>query len=157
MTDVTAKKVLLTDASGNYIVPVIDPDDAANQDLSNLTSKGQAKFDAKLDKSTLTDCYVVVKKSDPSTMPSWYRIWSDGWCEQGGELGFTSTGWVKGTKSLNIPFKDTKYNVMVMGNWSDAASSSCTVTAKTTDSFTIKYAINTTAQKGVWRAEGYIS
>lgn len=47
MPNVPAKKVLLTDSSGNYIVPVIDPSDIAdkaNVDLSNLSETGDNYF-----------------------------------------------------------------------------------------------------------------
>lgn len=87
---------------------------------------------------------------------SWYRVYSDGWCEQGGELGWTSSNWASNTKVLIKPFRDTTYNLIVLGNWSNSESSSCSISAKTTIDFTVRYAINIAVQKGVWYACGYI-
>ena len=56
------------------------------------------------------------------------------------------------TRSHEIP----NYNVITLGNWSDAASSSSLITAKTTNSFTVTYAANNTTQLGVWQCTGYV-
>ena len=50
---------------------------------SGLQSKANA------DLSNCTRPYIV-ETSDKSILPSWYRVWSDGWCEQGGEVTVTS-------------------------------------------------------------------
>ena len=44
---------------------------------------------ANADLSNCTRPYIV-ETSDKSILPSWYRVWSDGWCEQGGEVTVTS-------------------------------------------------------------------
>ena len=46
---------------------------------------------------------------------SWYRVWSDGWCEQGGvfDRGSDITTWGTVMISLVHPFKDTHYTLMV--------------------------------------------
>lgn len=42
---------------------------------------------------------------------NWYRIWSDGWCEQGGETeAIESTGY---TVSLLKPFQNTNYHIQI--------------------------------------------
>ena len=82
---------------------------------------------------------------------------SDKCCEQGGFLGWNNNGWSTTTKNLVKPYKNTSYDVIVLGNWSDAASSSCTITAKKVNSFTCINAINNTTQKGVWRAIGFVN
>ena len=46
---------------------------------------------------------------------------------------------------------------MPLGNWSGSESSSCTVQAKTTNSFEVRYAINNTSQLGSWVTLGYAS
>lgn len=52
----------------------------------------------------------VIEVSDPSLMPSWYRVWNSGWCEQGGRL--TS----KGTQTLLKNYADTNYGVHLTYN-----------------------------------------
>lgn len=44
---------------------------------------------------------------------SWYRVWSDGWCEQGGNI------LVNGTKTLTFlkHFKNTNYNFFVQSTY----------------------------------------
>lgn len=46
---------------------------------------------------------------------SWYRVWSDGWCEQGGVFDRGSDITTGGTVMISLvhPFKDTHYTLMV--------------------------------------------
>ena len=55
-----------------------------------------------------------------------------------------------------LPYKNTNYIFKVNGNWNDAASSSATITAKTTTEVTYTIAVNNGAQRGWWEANGYI-
>ena len=52
-----------------------------------------------------------VEISDKSLMPSWYVVYNDGWCEQG---GYVNSGWYS-TNQVDItflkPFKDTNFDV----------------------------------------------
>ncbi len=86
---------------------------------------------------------------------SGYRLYADGFCVQWGELGWTSGSWAVGTKTLLKPYLDTSYILLPLGNWSNSESSSCTVQAKTTNSFEVRYAINNTSQLGSWITLGY--
>ena len=87
----------------------------------------------------------------------WYRVYSDGWCIQGSCNKLPQTGnWASTTVTLIKAYKDTNYNIITLGNWSDAGASSCVVTAKTTNSFTVTYAANNTTQLGVWQCTGYV-
>lgn len=94
---------------------------AANQDLSNLSQTGQAVIDGKADtnlsnvpttKGILTESY--------NNSGSWYRVYSDGWCEQGGVIG--SEGTTRGkTQSISFakPFRDRNYTIIAVdGNTS---------------------------------------
>lgn len=49
----------------------------------------------------------IIETSDKALLPSWYRIWSDGWCEQGGY----STA--NGNITLLKPYINTNFNVVV--------------------------------------------
>ncbi len=47
-------------------------------------------------------------KSTYSSGATWYRIWSDGWIEQGGRVNTTTSS---GTVTFPKAFKDTNYNL----------------------------------------------
>lgn len=84
-------------------------------------------------------------------------IISDGWCQQGGiPKTATNGGWEEITVTLHRSYRDTNYIVKVNGNWSDAASSSATITEKKINSFKCILATNNATQLGWWEAGGYI-
>ena len=76
---------------------------------ANLINAGriEEKIVGKLDRSDvkayITETYV--------NGASWYRIWSDGWIEQGGYVSSIATG---GTITFLKPFKDTNYIPLVV-------------------------------------------
>ena len=79
---------------------------------------------------------------------SWYRVWSDGWCEQGFCPASASASTYT-TATLLKPFKDTNYSIFISfynGNWYPRFNS------KTTSSFTFD-----TNVKACWIACGYIN
>lgn len=58
---------------------------------------------------------------------SWYRVYSDGWCEQGGV--YTSGN----TLTFIKPFKDTNYNIQAKPiNWHAGGIALCAVKTSTT-------------------------
>ena len=117
---------------------------------ANLISVGSVfNTIADLKGKTLVETY--------SSGTSGYRLYADGWCIQWGELGWTSSSWAVSTRTLLKPYLNTSYLVLPLGNWSGSESSSCTVQAKTTTSFEVRYAINSTAQLGAWVTLGYAS
>lgn len=88
---------------------------------------------------------------------SWYRVYSDGWCEQGGN----STGWSNGTsKSISLlkTFIGTDYSVFLqqIGTRGYAAEANTSVTSKSTTEFSAATGIIYTGSLD-WRACGYIS
>ena len=78
---------------------------------------------------------------------SWYRVWSDGWCEQGGYTGV-------GTVTFLKPFINTNYNITLglAANSGDAYS--CLWNNKTKTSF---YFHVGSGRHGDWKASGYIN
>ena len=88
---------------------------------------------------------------------SWYRVYADGWCEQGGAWG-TSTGtWASANVTFLKPFVNNYYALFVQGNWNDGAYSSCKVTSRSGTGFTGTYANNLySVMPSLWRACGYI-
>ncbi len=86
---------------------------------------------------------------------SFYRLYSDGWLEQGGFFGTSTGGWASVAFTYLKPFQNTNYQLFCLGNWNSAESSSCKVTAKSTTGATVTYANNTTnVQLSVWYACG---
>lgn len=84
---------------------------------------------------------------------SWYRVWSDGWCEQGGIANST-------TQQVNITllknYKDTNYSPIAISNVSGGASNyNSSVSHLTTSSFQFNSMINK-ACICFWEAKGYI-
>ena len=83
---------------------------------------------------------------------SWYRIWSDGWIEQGGLVSSSTSG----TILLLKPYNTTDYITMLTPLRSDA---SYPITAWVTLPYTttsFDFAATPTYTGAVlWRAEGY--
>lgn len=99
----------------------------------------------------------VVEVSDKSLMPSWYRVYSDGWCEQGGydETTYTDSH----TYSLLKNYIDTKYiiNVTCLANTSIGSVPFIHKPSKTESSFKYQLSSSGGAYGGVsWQASGYI-
>ena len=96
-------------------------------------------------------------KSTYSSGTTWYRVWSDGWIEQGGRKAVSGDGvW---TVTLPKAMKDTNYNLT---QWTGFQSSYKTqydnglqITALTTTSFT--YSSWAYVNTLFWRIEGYMA
>jgi len=93
---------------------------------------------------------------------SWYRIWSDGWCEQGGYYGSAIPTDGQATIQLLKPFSDTNYHIyqQTYGSTSGAEGTDiCVKTdSKTTTMFILCNEGYVATMSGLdWKAEGYIS
>lgn len=92
---------------------------------------------------------------------SWYRIWSDGWCEQGGVVdSVAADSYTSATVNLLVEYGDTDYYASVM-QWDngqtlgiDLATGGESIHTKSTDSFVISTYSWTYGR--MWRAEGYL-
>lgn len=89
----------------------------------------------------------------------WYNWYSDGWCEQGGNINAATYGGTVNTVTLMIPYLDTNYNLVgVKSSVADTGSVALNLPAnsKTTTSFnwSVAYSSNLTREL-CWRAEGY--
>ena len=119
----------------------------------SVSSGKITKFDIKLPfraigYSDLAEAHVVIQTYKNGT--SWYRIWSDGWCEQGGR-GNTANSNV--TVNLLKAFKDTTYTVSIGNNTNGAyaSPSSCDIVSNSQ----IRLRCAGTAE-WMWQACGYI-
>ena len=121
----------------------------------DTTSKGLRIHDGTTQGGYKVPVLVEVQRPALSNNYTWARRYSDGWVEQGGFIDGGTTGWETATITFPFEMSDTNYQLFCLGNWSDAQSSSCQVTAKTTTGATIRHANNTTTiQKTVWYACG---
>ena len=118
----------------------------ANADLSNCTSP-------------IVSAPYIVEMSDKSILPSWYRVWSDGWCEQGGRLGAASAS--KYTITFLKEFIDTNYSLIstdstgTSSNTDTGGANECVYLGNyTTSGFTASIGEN--RQASSWEAKGYI-
>lgn len=118
-------------------------------------SETNTALNAKVNNSDLVQCEVIVETWHEGT--EWYRVWSDGWCEQGGAWGTNTSNWANASVVFHKSFVDTNYNLLVQGNWNEAGSSSCKVTARSNTGFTGTYANNLySVMPSYWEAKGYI-
>lgn len=87
---------------------------------------------------------------------SWYRVYSDGWCEQGGQSATPYGG--NSTVTLLCQYTNTNYNVVMSGRESNNFASSLNSYDKTVFSFKVQagYDGNWQAQAFSWQASGYI-
>ena len=96
----------------------------------------------------------LIKKYNNGT--DWYRIYADGWCEQGGNVKTATSG----TVTLLKPYINTEYSLI--GSWSYPVTSAdtggldaaCMLSNKTTTSFRYSAVENYYIQ---WEAKGYIA
>lgn len=90
---------------------------------------------------------------------SWYRVWSDGWCEQGGTETFASTANRTSDVVLLKELDSSDYQIFLMGFGSSGALG-IRVSAQSTTGFSytqISAAGNYLGTKVYWEAKGYIS
>lgn len=89
---------------------------------------------------------------------SWYRVYSDGWCEQGGSANSSGA-----LVSLLKPYTNTYYTINLGGGQSNGwgvAAHSFTYYNKTTSGFNIRMEENSTLSGGMnctWQTYGYIN
>ena len=79
---------------------------------------------------------------------SWYRVYSDGWCEQGGNIAPSAT-----SISLLKSYRDSDYGVLMVGSSYGDGDQAIGVTSRTISSFTVK----TSGYYRYWQACGYMA
>lgn len=131
-------------AKGNGNLYYYVGDTLQNVDLINIARMQEMLVD-KLD----TPPRYVVEVSDKSLLPSWYIVYNDGWCEQGGYSPDKWTGSANSTISFLKEFLNTEYFVILNQTNGDRAAN---VTQRTTTSFTK----SGNGGSDCWKASGYI-
>ena len=91
---------------------------------------------------------------------NWYRVWSDGWCEQGGQVRNAPGGDGTITKTDFIkPFKDTNYfvnKVVVSSSGAQYNTSYVAIYEKAASYFKSFTTTTAGANNFDWEAKGYI-
>ena len=85
---------------------------------------------------------------------NWYRVWSDGWCEQGGVYSKNNSG--QSTITLHRNYVDTNYQVFLTPQYSANVQNMTCLYSKATDQFIIVGNNNSNGYKEQWEAKGYI-
>lgn len=86
---------------------------------------------------------------------AWYRIYDDGWVEQGGLIPLTSTGWKDNyVITLPITMMNNQYNINFMNGYTDYIDHDTVVTARTTTNFTIRRYVSYQSE-ACWEVKGY--
>lgn len=92
-----------------------------------------------------------------SSGTSWYRVWSDGWCEQGGQTSSISTG-ASLSVQLHKTFSDTDYTLLVTSNSNYYANAQANNTAVKTSSSEILISNGSNISTVFsWEAKGFIA
>ncbi|MEE3349914.1 MAG: hypothetical protein VZR09_07730 [Candidatus Gastranaerophilaceae bacterium] len=88
---------------------------------------------------------------------SWYRVWSDGWCEQGGGVYIAgATG--GGDITLLKAYSNIDYSVMLTNsNYLVNSTPGVTPDSKTTTGFSVDYPTAEAVSDVYWETKGYIN
>lgn len=114
----------------------------------------QAALSGKVDVADLAEIQCVVQTYHNGT--EWYRIYSDGWCEQGGIVTGTTVG-QEITINLAVEFADTDYSIQATQARPNVSADNYPYVksgSKTTQSFVLRVDNQT---ENFWEAKGYIS
>jgi len=144
-----------------YIVIATSTKTDIEVDIDEIATDLNGKAD--IDLSNCTKPHIVETYSNDW---SWYRVYSDGWCEQGGHATASTSYGASGTVVFLKEFRDTKYQFFIGANlYTDAIVTAFRETDHRTTSstgvvgayFTNYSVMAFYAYPFMWQANGYIS
>ena len=114
-------------------------------------------LNSKVNVGDLTQCHVVVETYQNGT--SWYRVYDDGWCEQGGDYTLSSNN---GSISISFlkPFNNTIYSILVskqVDNNYDQSVYVPKIRTRSTTGFIGACNVDVSNSLFIWQASGYIA
>lgn len=121
-------------------------------------------LNGKVDKADLEEVQCVIETYKNGS--SWYRIWSDGWCEQGGMLEVSA---LESTINLLRGFSNTNYNIQTTVRCADNYTTAAEATAQpySISNYSFKVKTSTIVNQGsgystnlthvYWQAFGYLA
>ena len=121
----------------------------ADTNLGNITSAAATNLNS-------AGIVTIVETYHNGT--DWYRIWSDGWCEQGGIDTFSSVGARTASIALIKEYTSANYTISLMG-FGSQGTFGIRVSAQSVDGFTYVQSSaegNYVGTKLYWKTEGYI-
>ena len=110
-------------------------------------------LNGKCDKADLQEVQCVIEIYSDGT--SWYRVYSDGWCEQGSLYYKGSSCQGNNTIEFLLPFKNISYTLTGMPFHTATSYDLCEVYASRTKSSTVLY-IGSAVFGFMWKVCGYI-
>ena len=130
---------------GVYAVGAIAPVGTTDAEkiMSGVT-RVEGLLDTKVDKENYNKTAYIIEKWNSGV--DWYRVWSDGWIEQGGVIPSSAT-----SVTLLKSYKDTNYGVLMVGRNYGNADQTLGMKTNTNTSFTIA----TSSYIRSWYAYGY--
>lgn len=135
---------LVEDNLGNSLS---DTDYWALIPLANV--QPQLALKANVDLSNCTQPYITETYSSGT---SWYRVWSDGWCEQGGYSKENTT------IALLKEYSTNSYNISLTRTSTEQYAFAPSVYSQSTDSFVFQVTSDLAGDSyAYWKTEGYIS
>lgn len=123
--------------------------------IQNIKSKLRFKLPRR------TNRILTEKKESSNNDPTWYNLYSDGWCEQGGQIAGINNSYT--TINLSKSFVDTNYTITTSFQSSSALypnTSTIGYYSKQQSDFKLGarwIASNETPTAISWRASGYTS
>ena len=148
---------LVRDQNGVWYATCPTPP-TTNNDKAIATTAWVRQVAALKDLSNITKPYVTETYQNGA---SWYRVWSDGWCEQGGQCVISQAAWV--TITFLKSFINTEYVATGGSKVLDSSypNNPLNVSFRNYTTTSVQSAVNddTTINKGTWtwRVCGYIS
>lgn len=135
-----------------YVGNTVQDQTTVNVGKITETLNGKAERDL----SNITKPYVIETYQNGT---SWYRLWSDGWCEQGGYIERPSANTDR-TVTFLKPYSNTDWGFtssLVLysaqaSSW-DIQDTACALLAKETTGFKIHQGVGSATQ---WQAYGYL-
>lgn len=126
--------------------------------MANALDQIEQKMSDYTDNVAYIDSFIVESWVSDDGL-SWYRKYSDGWIEQGGDIQGTTKNESR-TVTLPTAFSNTNYTIICSlegtGSTSNDAGSAVIVKdAKTTTAFNVKSTDDTSNYLGTWYACGY--
>lgn len=117
--------------------------------ISNFNNKEPLTL---LDSNTLDNIPHIIETW--SSDSAWYRVYSDGWCEQGNYfIGLT------GTQTINLykPYKSNLYNVKLSETYTTTLGDARTINNANKTASSFQVFVGSAATVGIfWEARGYI-
>ena len=113
--------------------------------LKNINMLSKEQYDT-VEDPVREELWAVETETYSDDDGNWYRVYPDGWCEQGGKY----TGASSCSVNLLKVFSSTNYSIVISGT--------AKFTSKTTTSFVMDTnAGYSTKYNGSWEARGYIA